>query len=168
LLRIRRDDMYVTYLVFCAETCCALADPGHAESLYQLLRPYGRQPKPSYRCVLWRRDLYLAMLACTANCLILPRALDLALTLNRAMRAWPSLRGRYSGTVLFWQHGSRDRAAPGLSAAARADQLARRLGMTRLWPISMPCCTQGRQCHLSDDSRLAKSRFCVCWPSEDE
>ena len=25
---IRRDDMYMTCLVFCAETCCALADVG--------------------------------------------------------------------------------------------------------------------------------------------
>src|SRR5262249_43258931 len=37
---ICRDDMYVTCLVFCAETCCALADRERAPTLYQLLQPY--------------------------------------------------------------------------------------------------------------------------------
>src|SRR5260370_21695148 len=90
---IRRDDMYVTYLVFCAETCCALADAGHAELLYQILRPYGRQNANHPTAVCFgAADLYLAMLDCTANWQDLARQhFDQALTPNRAMRAWPSL-----------------------------------------------------------------------------
>ncbi len=132
---IRRDDMYVTYLVFCAETCCALADAGHAESLYQLLRPYGRQTANHPTAVCFgAADLYLAMLACTANWPDLAREhFDQALTLNRAMRAWPSLARtlfRY-GTFLATRQAEAERRL-GLQQLREADQLARRLGMTRL------------------------------------
>ena len=132
---IRRDDMYVTYLVFCAETCCALADAGHAESLYQLLRPYGRQTANHPTAVCFgAADLYLAMLACTANWPDLAREhFDQALTLNRAMRAWPSLARtlfRY-GAFLATRQAEAERR-PGLQQLREADQLARRLGMTRL------------------------------------
>jgi len=132
---IRRDDMYVTYLVFCAETCCALADAGHAESLYQLLRPYGRQTANHPTAVCFgAADLYLAMLACTANWPDLAREhFDQALTLNRAMRAWPSLARtlfRY-GAFLATRQAEAERRL-GLQQLREADQLARRLGMTRL------------------------------------
>jgi DNA-binding CsgD family transcriptional regulator/tetratricopeptide (TPR) repeat protein len=132
---IRRDDMYVTYLVFCAETCCALADAGHAESLYQLLRPYGRQTANHPTAVCFgAADLYLAMLACTANWPDLAREhFDQALTLNRAMRAWPSLARtlfRY-GAFLATRQAEAERRL-GLQQLREADQLARRLGMARL------------------------------------
>jgi DNA-binding CsgD family transcriptional regulator/tetratricopeptide (TPR) repeat protein len=132
---IRRDDMYMTCLVFCAETCCALADTCRAESLYQLLRPYARQTANHPTAVCFgAADLYLAMLACTANGPDLAREhFDQALTLNRAMRAWPSLARtlfRY-GAFLLTRQADADRRL-GFQQLRESEQLARRLGMTRL------------------------------------
>jgi DNA-binding CsgD family transcriptional regulator len=132
---IRRDDMYVTCLVFCAETCFALADVGRAEVLYRLLRPYARQTANHPTAVCFgASELYLAMLACTANrpgpaC----EHFEQALTLNRAMRAWPSLARtlfRYGAFLLTRQTDPERRL--GLQHLREAEQLARRLGMTRL------------------------------------
>jgi len=132
---IRRDDMYMTCLVFCVETCCALADAGRAESLYRLLRPYGGQTANHPTAVCFGpTDLHLAMLACTTNWPDLARAhFDEALTLNRAMRAWPSLARtlfRY-GAFLVTRETEPERRL-GLQQLREAEQLARRLGMMRL------------------------------------
>jgi DNA-binding CsgD family transcriptional regulator/tetratricopeptide (TPR) repeat protein len=132
---IRRDDMYVTCLVFCAETCCALADAARAPSLYQLLIPYARQTvnHPTAVC-FGAAALYLAMLACTAQAPDLAREhFDRALTLNRAMRAWPALaRTLYRhGAFLLARESDTERQL-GLQQLREAEQLARRLGMARL------------------------------------
>jgi tetratricopeptide (TPR) repeat protein len=132
---IRRDDMYVTCLVYCAETCCALADAGRAESLYKLLHPYVGQVAnhPTAIC-FGAADLYLAMLACVANWPDLARKhFDEALTLNRAMRAWPFLaRALFRhGAFLLTQQADAERRL-GLQQLREAEQLARRIGMTRL------------------------------------
>ncbi|HEY4970638.1 MAG TPA: AAA family ATPase [Steroidobacteraceae bacterium] len=132
---IRRDEMFVACLVFCAETCCALGDAARAESLYQLLRPYAGQTvnHPTAVC-FGAADLYLAMLACTANWPDIARGhFDQALTLNRAMRAWPCLARtlyRY-GAFLVSLQGDAERRQ-GLQYLREAEQLARRLGMERL------------------------------------
>jgi DNA-binding CsgD family transcriptional regulator len=131
---ICQDDMYVACLVFCAETCCALADAGRAESLYQLMRPYARQTANHPTAVCFgATELYLGMLACTANRPALARQhFDRALTLNRAMRAWPFLARtlfRY-GAFLVTQTDAERRS--GLQRLREAEQLARRLGMARL------------------------------------
>jgi DNA-binding CsgD family transcriptional regulator len=132
---ISRDEMYVTCLVFCAETCCRLADAERAAALYELLRPYTRQAANHPTAVCFgAADLYLAMLACCAN--QSDRAhehFDLALALNRAMRAWPSLartQFRY-GAFLITQQSETDRRL-GLQQLREAEQLARRLQMARL------------------------------------
>ena len=127
--------MYLTCLVFCAETCCALADSGRAESLYQLLRPYARQTANHPTAVCFgATDLYLAMLACTANWPDLAKEhFDQALTLNRAMRAWPSLARtlyRYGAFLVTRQTDAERRL--GLQQLREAEQLARRLGMARI------------------------------------
>jgi tetratricopeptide (TPR) repeat protein len=132
---IRRDDMYVTCLVYCAETCCALADAGHAESLYNLLHPYARQVANHPTAVCFgATELYLAMLACAANWPDLARKhFGEALTLNRAMRAWPFLARtlfRY-GAFLVTRQADAERRL-GLQQLREAEQLARRIGMTRL------------------------------------
>ena len=132
---IRRDDMYMTCLVFCAETCCALADTRRAESLYQLLRPYAGQTANHPTAVCFgASDLYLAMFAHTANWPDLAREhFEQALVLNRAMRAWPSLARalfRY-GAFLVTREADTDRHL-GLQQLREAEQLARRLGMARL------------------------------------
>jgi predicted ATPase/DNA-binding CsgD family transcriptional regulator len=132
---IRRDEMYVACLVFCAETCCALADAGRAEALYQLLHPYAAQAANHPTAVCFgATDLYLAMLACTANWHDLAREhFDQALTLNRAMRAWPSLartQFRYGAFLVARQADAEQRL--GLQQLRESEQLARRLGMARL------------------------------------
>src|SRR5258708_22664777 len=43
---ICRDDMYVACLVFCAQTCCALADAGPAESLHRPASAKAQQAFP--------------------------------------------------------------------------------------------------------------------------
>jgi DNA-binding CsgD family transcriptional regulator len=132
---IRRDEMFVACLVFCAETCCALGDAARAESLYQLLRPYAGQTANHPTAVCFgAADLYLAMLACTANRPDIARGhFDQALTLNRAMRAWPSLARtlyRY-GAFLVTLPADAERRQ-GLQYLREAEQLARRLAMERL------------------------------------
>jgi DNA-binding CsgD family transcriptional regulator len=132
---IRRDDMYMTCLVFCAETCCALADADRAKSLYELLRPYGRQTANHPTAVCFgATELYLAMLASTANWPDLAREhFHQALSLNRAMRAWPFLARtlfRY-GAFLVTRQAEAERRL-GLQQLREAEQLASRLRMTRL------------------------------------
>ncbi len=132
---IRRDDMYMTCLVFCAETCCALADAGRAESLYRLLLPYEGQTANHPTAVCFgATELYLAMLACTANWPELARKhFDEALILNRGMRAWPFLARtffRYGAYLVKGQTDAERRR--GLQQLREAEQLARRLGMAQL------------------------------------
>jgi hypothetical protein len=82
-----RDDMYVTCLVYCAETCCALADAERAVMLYERLPPYAgqRANHPTAVC-FGAAELYLAMLAAIAD--RHEAALehfDRAISFNRAM-----------------------------------------------------------------------------------
>jgi len=130
-----QDDMYVTCLVFCAETCCTLADAEHAATLYELLRPYAGQTANHPTAVCFgAAELYLGMLACTANWP--DRAgehFDQALSLNRTMRAWPWLaRTLYQhGAFLVARQTDTERQV-GIQQLREAEQLARRIGMTRL------------------------------------
>ena len=132
---IRRDDMYLTRLVFCAETCCALADVARARSLYQLLRPYARQTANHPTAVCFgAADLYLARLACAADWPDLARQhFDEAVTFNRAMRAWPFLARTlfWYGSFLSTRRTDAERRL-GMQHLRDADQLARRLAMTGL------------------------------------
>jgi DNA-binding CsgD family transcriptional regulator len=132
---LSRDDMYVTCLVFCAETCCALGDIERAATLYRLLRPYAGQTANHPTAVCFgAADLYLAMLASSSNWPDLARDhFDRALAQNRAMRAWPSLARtllRYGAFLITRQHDADQRM--GLQQLREAEQLARRLGMARL------------------------------------
>ena len=130
-----RDDMYVTCLVFCAETCCALADTERAVTLYELLRPYAGQTANHPTAVCFgASDLYLAMLAATAN--RHDSALqhfDRAISFNRAMRAWPWLARSLFRHGAFLLGGRTEvERVRGRQQLREADQLARRLGMARL------------------------------------
>jgi DNA-binding CsgD family transcriptional regulator len=130
-----RDDMYVTCLVFCAETCCALADAERAVMLYELLRPYAGQTANHPTAVCFGAvDLYLAMLAATAN--RHEAALehfDRAISFNRAMRAWPWLARSLFRHGVFLLAGRTDaECVRGRQQLREAEQLARRLGMARL------------------------------------
>lgn len=131
---ISRDDMYVTCLVFCAETCCILEDSNRAAALYQMLRPYAGQTANHPTAVCFgAAELYLAMLARATNWPDLARGhFDNAVALNRAMLAWPSLVRtllRY-GAFLVASQVEVERNL-GLQRLREAEQLARRLGMIR-------------------------------------
>lgn len=132
---VGKDDMYVACLVFCAQTCCALADTRRAESLYRLLLPYTRQTANHPTAVCFgATDLYLAMLACTANWPEIAREhFEHALTLNRSMRAWPSLaRTLHLYGVFLAARPTDEERRLGFQQLREADELARRLGMARL------------------------------------
>jgi DNA-binding CsgD family transcriptional regulator len=132
---ICRDDMFLACLVFCAQTCCALGDARHADSLYRLLRPYAKQTANHPTAVCFgTTELYLAMLAYTANHPDVAREhFEDAVTLNRAMRAWPYLARtlhRY-GIFLLARPTDSERQS-GFQQLREAEELARRLGMARL------------------------------------
>jgi DNA-binding CsgD family transcriptional regulator len=132
---ICRDDMFLACLVFCAQTCCALGNARHADSLYKLLRPYGKQTANHPTAVCFgTTELYLAMLAYTASRPDVAREhFENAVSLNRAMRAWPYLARtlhRY-GTFLLARPTDAERQA-GLQQLREGEGLARRLGMARL------------------------------------
>jgi DNA-binding CsgD family transcriptional regulator len=132
---INRDDMYMTVMVFCAETCCVLADAAGAEALYQRLLPYTRQTANHPTAVCFgATELYLAMLAATANWPDRAREhFDQALTLNRAMRAWPCLaRTLFRYGAFLGTRQADDQQRLGLQQLREAEQLARRLEMARL------------------------------------
>jgi len=132
---IERDDMYVTGLVFCAETCVALGDAERAATLYQLLLPYAGQTANHPTAVCFgAADYYLASLAGTANRPeVACEHYERALTLNRAMRAWPALARTLfrCGALLLSLPTDAERAL-GRQRLGEAGQLARRLGMARL------------------------------------
>jgi DNA-binding CsgD family transcriptional regulator len=127
--------MYVTCLVFCAETCCTLADAERAVTLYELLQPYAGQTANHPTAVCFgAAELSLAMLACTANWP--DRAIehfDHAISLNRTMRAWPWLARTLfrHGAFLVARQTDAERRV-GLQQLREAEHLARRIGMTRL------------------------------------
>lgn len=132
---ISRDDMYVTGLVFCAHTCCALGDISAAALLYERLSAYAGQVvnHPTAVC-FGAADLYLARLACTAKWP--DRAaqhFEEALRLNRAMRAWPSLVRTllHFGAFLMTRRSDGERHM-GQQQLREAEQLARRLQMPGL------------------------------------
>ncbi len=132
---VGKDDMYAACLVFSAQTCCALADTRRAESLYRLLLPYARQTANHPTAVCFgATDLYLAMLACTANWQEIAREhFEHALTLNRSMRAWPSLaRTLHRYGVFLAARPTDEERRVGFQQLREADELARRLGMARL------------------------------------
>ena len=132
--RVSRDDMYVTCLVFCAETCCALRDAAHAAELYKLLSAYAGQTANHPTAVCFgAADLYLAGLAGSAGWP--ERAVEhfeRAIALNRSMRAWPWLVRSLlrHGTFLLSMSGETQRTL-GLQQLREAERLARRIGMTR-------------------------------------
>lgn len=132
---IERDDMYVTGLVFCAETCVALADAERSSTLYQLLLPYAGQTANHPTAVCFgAADYYLASLAGTANRPDLAgEHYERALTLNRAMRAWPALaRTLFRCGAFLLSLPTDAEQALGRQRLREAGELARRLGMARL------------------------------------
>ncbi len=132
---IPRDDMFLTCLVYCAETCYRLGDRQRAAVLYSLLLPYagGAANHPRAAC-FGATDLYLAILAATDNAAERARAhFEIALNMNQTMAAWPWLARTlfHYGTLLMRSDQASD-LTRGRSLLRDAEQLAARLGMTAL------------------------------------
>jgi hypothetical protein len=132
---ISRDDMYMTFMVFCAQTCCVLGDLDRARALYPLLLPFQGQTANHPTAVCFGAvELYLAMLACTANDPDAARGhFDHALETNRTMRAWPAFaRTLFRCAAFLLSRPSEGDRVLGLERLHEAERLARQLGMTRL------------------------------------
>lgn len=132
---VPRDDMWLTCMVYCAETCAALGDAERARLLYQRILPYSGQTASHPMAVcLGAVDLYLGLLAETMS--ETDRATEhyqAALSMNRSMRAWPMLTRtlvRY-GRMLLASELPEQRAR-GRSPINEAELLATRLGMAGL------------------------------------
>ncbi len=132
---IPRDDMLLTCLVFCAETCYRLGDAKRASVLYALLSPYAGGAANHPRAVCFgSTDLFLAMLAATGGGAERTRGhFEIALETNRAMAAWPWLARTlfHYGTFLLSLESNGEQAR-GRALLADAEQLAARLAMAGL------------------------------------
>jgi DNA-binding CsgD family transcriptional regulator len=132
---IPRDDMFVTCLVYCTETCARLGDAERAKVLYSLLLPYAGGTANHPRAVCFgATDLYLAMLAATSG--DRKRAathFSSAYETNQAIGAWPWLaRTLFAYGKFLCSLDDEVEQARGRSLLSDAEQLAARLGMTRL------------------------------------
>jgi DNA-binding CsgD family transcriptional regulator len=128
-----RDDMYVTCLVFCAETCCRLGDAERAALLYERLLPYAEQTANHPRAVCFgSAQLYLGMLArTTGQAEAARRHLAAAVERNRDMRAWPWLaRAQFQYGALLADVD--EDGAVSRRMLLEAEELADRLGMASL------------------------------------
>jgi len=132
---IAKDDMYVTTLVFCAETCCVLDDARRAKDLYTRLLPYAEQVANHPRAVCFGATaLFLAMLTATMR---RPEEakqhFEAALSRNRSIQAWPWLaRTQYRyGAFLLTLDGA-DNRHTGRALLGEAEQLAGGLRMEGL------------------------------------
>lgn len=127
------DDMYVTCLVFCAETCFRLWDAVRAAPLYQRLLPYAEQTANHPRAVCFgSTQLYLGMLArAMGNAAAARRHLAAAVERNRDMRAWPWLaRAQFQYGALLAEVD--EDSASSRQVLREAEALADRLGMASL------------------------------------
>jgi DNA-binding CsgD family transcriptional regulator/tetratricopeptide (TPR) repeat protein len=132
---IPRDEMFVTCLVYCAETCCRLGDRERAVILYSLLAPHAGGTANHPRSVCFgSTDLYLAMLAALRGDAGPALAhFETALEMNRAMEAWPWLARTLFRYGLFLRGlDSAAHLARARSMLADAEQLAAQLGMGAL------------------------------------
>jgi DNA-binding CsgD family transcriptional regulator/tetratricopeptide (TPR) repeat protein len=130
---ISNDDMFVTCLVFCAETCYRLADAERASILYSLLLPYAGSTANHPRAVCFgATDLYLAMLSVTRGHADRAREhFETALQMNQVMAAWPWLaRTAFHYGAFLLESG--EGQARGRSLIGTAERLATRLGMAAL------------------------------------
>lgn len=157
---LQRDEMYVTCLVFCAQTCYRLGETDRAAQVYELLQPWAGQVANHPTAVCFgSTDLYLAMLATTAGHPEAAAHFEAALALNRAMRAWPVLaRTQYAFGAWLQARDIDDDRDRGRDLLRDAEQLASRLGMDDLKQrIGNELSTAGPECVLPDGLTLREA-----------
>ena len=90
---IAQDEMWLSSMLFCAETCAMLGDKENAEFLYPLLLPYAEQVGnyPNGVC-FGATARHLGLLAAVSGRFELAQGhFEFALDLNRRIGAWPAL-----------------------------------------------------------------------------
>lgn len=132
---VARDDLWITCMVFCAETCATLGDAARAKTLYKLLLPYAEQAACHAQAICFgSAAVYLGMLAETMGTSDVARShYEFAISKNRAMQAWPALARcqlRY-GRLLLDSESADDRNA-GRQLLIDAEELAARFEMRGL------------------------------------
>jgi DNA-binding CsgD family transcriptional regulator/tetratricopeptide (TPR) repeat protein len=129
------DDMYVTCLVYTAETCAKLGEADAARILYRLLQPYAGTTANHPRAVCFGfTDLYLALLSATSGDDLRARQhFEAAVAGNRAIAAWPWLARTFFhfGDFLLASDAASDQTR-GRALLADAEKLAATLGMVKL------------------------------------
>ncbi len=133
--RIVHDDMWLTCMVFCAETSARLGEAECAATLYDLLLPYAEQTavQPTAAC-FGAVERYLGLLAGVLGRDDAARGhLERAVDRNRAMGAWPMLaRTQLDLARLLITSQRAEDQAPGRRLLAEAEQLATRFRMAAL------------------------------------
>jgi DNA-binding CsgD family transcriptional regulator len=132
---IPSDDIRLTSLVYCSETCVALGDAKRAALLYELLLPYAGTFATHPTAVSFgSAQLYLGMLASVSTGIGTAREhFSQAIDENNRARAWPWLARSYYQFALAMKRGGE----PGDQQDARqllreAEQIASGLGMEGL------------------------------------
>lgn len=132
---IPADDLRLTTLIYCAETCCLLDDAGTARQLLSLLQPYAGTfaSHPTVAC-FGSTDLYLGMLCATAGDLEdAQQFLKTAIRANTSARAWPWLaRSQYQFGRLLRSVENKEARKTAEHFLREAEQLAGSLGMEGL------------------------------------
>ncbi len=145
--KIPADDLRLTTLIYCAETCCLLNDADYARRLLPLLMPYAGTfaSHPTVVC-FGSADLYLGMLSATAgDSASAQRFFEMAIRANTSARAWPWLaRSYYQFGRSFRSSGDPETGRRAERLLREAEQLAGNLGMEGL------AANIGRELHGDD------------------
>ncbi|NNF39750.1 MAG: AAA family ATPase [Woeseiaceae bacterium] len=132
---VPRDDMWITCIVFCAETCVMIKDLERAKTLYRLLLPYAEQTAGHAQAVCFgSAAAYLAMLAELIGKPDAARShYEYAIGKNREMSAWPALaRHQVHYAKFLLASESQEDHNSGRQLLIDAEQLAARFDMRGL------------------------------------
>jgi DNA-binding CsgD family transcriptional regulator len=133
--KIPADDLRLTTLIYCAETCCILDDAGYARQLLPLLMPYSGTfaCHPTVVC-FGSTDHYLGMLSATVGDLeAAQQFFETATRANTSARAWPWLaRSYYQFARTLRSVGDEETRRRAERFLREGEQLAGSLGMEGL------------------------------------
>lgn len=129
---VPRDDMWITCIVFCAETCVTIEDAERAKTLYRLLSPYAEQTAGHAQAVCFgAAAFYLAILAELIGKPDTARShYEYAIGKDREMSAWPALaRHQLHYAKFLFASESQEDQNRGRQLLIDAEQLAARFDM---------------------------------------
>lgn len=132
---IPSDDMRLTSLIYCSETCVVLGDAQRAQTLYDLLLPYaGTFANHPTAVNFGSVHLYLGMLASSSTGIDAAREHFVqAIDANNSARAWPWLaRSYYQFALAIKRAGDPSNQQEARQLLSEAEQIANSIGMTGL------------------------------------